>query len=342
MKGSSLRVVVSGMVAGTPGHGGASWAVLQYVLGLRRMGHDVLLVEPVPCVDAPGSGEDPPDRQVVEYFRELVERFSLRGRAALVHEGQRDSVGMPFAGVLEFCRGADLLLNLSGFLKEPELLEGIRRRVYVDLDPAFTQLWQEVEGIDMGFSGHHDFLTVGLSLGRRGCPVPTCGITWLPTLPPVVLDEWQPVSSLRSSTFTTVANWRGYGSVEHDGVHYGQKAHAMRKLLPLPHRSRADFELALAIDPGEAADLQALRAHGWRLADPGEAAGTPDRYARFVKGSFAEFGVAKTGYVHSRCGWFSDRSACYLAAGRPVLAQETGFERHLPVGEGLLSFRDVD
>ena len=334
--------MVSGMVAGTPFHGGASWAVLQYVLGLRRMGHRVLLVEPVDG-EAGGGPEVPlSSTSSAAYFDEVIQRFALQDSAALLRRGTRETVGVPYSELLQFCDGADLLLNLSGLLREDELLQGIQRRTYLDLDPAFTQLWHEVEGIDMGFDGHDRFVTVGLSVGRAGCPVPTCGITWLPTLPPVVLDEWPASEDVRIPSFTTVANWRGYGSVEHEGVHYGQKAHALRELFPLPERSRASFTLALAIDAGEDEDLAALQTHGWSLVDPGEAARNPDRYAAFVRHSLAEFGVAKTGYTRSRCGWFSDRSACYLASGRPVLAQETGFETRLPVGEGLLSFGTLD
>lgn len=342
MTTSRLRIVVAGMVAGTPGHGGATWAVLQYVLGLRNLGHRVVLVEPV----EDRSAQEAPPRlagtAAATYFRDVVRRFSLEGTAALIRPGTRECFGLPRDDLVRFCGGADLLLNLSGLLRDPELLEGIRRRVYVDLDPAFTQLWHEAEGIDMGFAGHDRFVTVGLSVGRAGCPVPTCGITWLPTLPPVVLDRWPSARRARIPAFTTVANWRGYGSIQHEGVHYGQKAHALRELMALPRRSSATFAPALAIDPAELEDIRLLRQHGWVLLDPREFAGTPDAYARFVRHSLAELGVTKTGYTRSRCGWFSDRSACYLASARPVVAQETGFETHLPVGEGLLSFGTVD
>jgi len=139
--------------------------------------------------------------------------------------------------------------------------------------------------------------------------------------------------------WTTVGNWRGYGSVTHDGVRYGQKAHSMRELFDLPSRTTERLELALAIHPDEKPDLAALAAHGWRLLDPAEVAGTPEQYAQFVRGSKGEFGVAKSGYVASNCGWFSDRSACYLASGRPVVAQDTGWGNWLATGDGVLPFR---
>jgi Ser/Thr protein kinase RdoA (MazF antagonist) len=332
---SRVRIVLSGMMAGVPGQGGATWAVLQYVLGLRRLGHDVLFVEPVE-----GGWASRPE--VVRYFQGLVDRFGLEGRAALVRPGSRETLGLSHGELRNWTRGADLLLNFSGLLREPELLEPIRHRVYVDLDPAFTQLWSEVEGIDMGFEGHHRFASVGLSLGHPGCPIPDCGRRWIPTLPPVVLPEWPRDGAPARHPFSTVANWRGYGSVVHQGVFHGQKAHALRELMDLPRRTSEPLLLALAIHEGDARDRDALEAHGWRLVDPAEVAATPDAYRAFVAGSRGEFGVAKTGYVVSRSGWFSDRSACYLASGRPVLAQDTGFSSHLPVGEGLLSFRSVE
>jgi glycosyltransferase involved in cell wall biosynthesis len=127
------------------------------------------------------------------------------------------------------------------------------------------------------------------------------------------------------------------------GVHYGQKAHALRALIDLPAgMPGARFEPALSIHPGDGRDRDALLAAGWRVLDPAVVADDPDRYRRFVAASTAEIGVAKSGYVASATGWFSDRSACYLACGRPVVAQDTGWTRHLPAGEGLLAFSDTD
>jgi hypothetical protein len=141
---------------------------------------------------------------------------------------------------------------------------------------------------------------------------------------------------------TTLANWRSYGSVESGGVHYGQKAHSLRRLVDLPRRSSERFVLALEIDPAEETEARALRSGGWELADPHRVAGSPAAYRDFIRHSWAEIGVAKAGYVTAQCGWFSDRSACYLASGRPVLAQDTGFGSALPVGAGLLTFADGD
>jgi hypothetical protein len=325
-----LRILLAGTFAGVPGQGGATWAVLQYALGFRRLGHDVLLVEPAPA-----------DPAVVRYFDTVTAGAGLAGRAALVHP-ERTATGLPYADVARFAAGADVVVNLAGVLADAELLGPAARRLYVDLDPGFTQLWH-AEGIDMHLAGHDAFASVGGLLGMEGCPVPTAGIDWIPTLPPVVLDAWPVTETPSVHGFTTVGHWRSYGSMTVGGVHYGQKAHALRALIDLPGKvPGARFEPALAIHPGDGRDRDALLAAGWRVLDPAVVAGDPDRYRRFVAASAGEFGVAKSGYVTSAAGWFSDRSACYLACGRPVVAQDTGWTRLLPAGEGLLAFTDTD
>jgi hypothetical protein len=328
-----LKVLLAGMVAGDPRQGGASWAVLQYVAGLEELGHEVLLVEPVP-VEALQ-----PDGEVARCFRALP---MLDGRAALLGRGSEQTLGLPYSRLLEFARGADLLLNISGMLRDEKLLGAIPVRAFLDLDPGFNQAW-EATGSAMGFDLHTHFATVGTRIGSEDCPIPTLGRDWIPTLPPVSLSHW-PVATAapERDAFTSVGHWRSYGSIEHEGVHYGQRAHSLRRVIELPRRARARFELALGIHPDEVEDLQALRENGWNLLDPYEVAGGPGAFRSFVRGSKAELCVAKSGYVDSRCGWFSDRSACYLASGRPVVAQDTGFGDVLPVGEGLLGFHDVD
>ena len=323
-----MKILVSGMVAGDPHQGGATWAVLQYVLGLRALGHDVLLVEPVDAARDPA---------VDRYFAAVVLAFGLGDRAALVERGSA-----PDPDLIAWARDADVVLNISGMLRDEALLEHAPVRVFLDLDPAFNQLWHEAEGIDMGLDAHNRFVTVGLAVGQPGCAVPTCGREWTATLQPIVLDRWPVGDTAVHDAFTTVANWRGYGSVEAGGVHFGQKAHSLRELIDLPERTAAPLELALDIHPDERADLEALRRHGWALVDPAAVAGTPEDYADFVRGSRGELGIAKSGYVASACGWFSDRSACYLASGRPVVAQDTGWSRYLPAGEGLLAFTTAE
>ena len=236
--------------------------------------------------------------------------------------------------------GADLLLNLSGMLTDEDLLGAVATCAsYVDLDPAFTQLWHAADGVDMGFDRHDRFVTIGPGDRRAGLRAsPTAAVTGSPRRSrscsstgrsPTRIDRRRAHDRRHTGAPTARSTTTG--------VHYGQKAHALRPLLDLPARTGARFRLALGIHPDERDDLEALRASGWELRRPGRRR----RHARapiatFVRGSWAEFGVAKLGYVASRCGWFSDRSVCYLASGRPVVAQDTGFGAWLPAGEGVL------
>ncbi len=332
-----MRVLVSGMIAGDPSQGGATWAVLQYLVGLRRLGHDVVFIEPL---RAPPQGRPLAATTNAGYLRHVADAFELE-HAVLLRAGTRETAGLPYRRLVELARGADLLLNVSGLLRDEDLLEQVPVRAYLDLDPGFNQVWH-AQGIDMGFDRHTHHVTVGQEVGSPGCPVPDLGLEWIGWLPPVVLSHWPVADEPPRHEFTTVGHWRSYGSAEHHGLVLGQKAHSLRALLPLPARAGARFELALAIHPAEERDLAALREHGWTILDPQDVAASPDAYRAFVAGSRAEFGLAKQGYVSSRSGWFSDRSACYLASGRPVLAQDTGFGRHLPTGSGLLAFTTLD
>jgi hypothetical protein len=330
------------MIAADPWQGGATWAVLQYVLGLRELGHDVFLVEPI----APGSirPQDAPlaSSMNARYFQDVVSRFDLQHRAALVREDTRETVGLPYCELRRAAADAELLINISGMLREGDLCDRIPRRVYLDLDPAFNQLWHAVEGIDLRFDGHTHFVTVGNCIGRDECEVPTCGRRWITTLQPILLAEWPVSRGDAAAPWTTVGNWRGYGSIHHQGTHFGQKAHSLRRFIAVPRRTNERFVLALAIHPGEADDLAALDENGWGLIDPADVSATPDDYRAFIHTSKAEFGIAKSGYVVSHSGWFSDRSACYLASGRPVLAQDTGLSGIIPLGCGLLTFSTED
>jgi hypothetical protein len=303
------------MVSREPYQGGAAWAVLQYVLGLQRLGHTVTFVEPIEDVSA----------QSIRYLRDVCESFGVSG-----------TIVSPTDEFQDF----DLALNLSGLLPAAAI-NAIPVRVYVDLDPGFNQIWHS-QGIDRGFDGHSHFVTVGQAIGEDACAVPTESRVWVHTLPPVVLHEWTPRQEVNSEAFTTVANLRSYGSLAWNGLVLGQKVHSLRQLTNLPRRTGHPFVLAMTVHANEHTDLAALEEAGWQIADPREVAGTPQQYRDFVTGSRAEIGIAKSGYVASRCGWFSDRSACYLASGRPVVAQDTGFSSFLPSGEGLLTFVDED
>jgi hypothetical protein len=326
------RIVVAGALANKAGKGGEAWVRLSWVLGFQRLGFEVLFVEQIaPSQATPGA---------CRYFEEVVGRFDFS--AALVTDDGDAVLRLPGKDLVELAADAQLLVNISGNLTFEPLLEAARCRVFVDLDPGFTQLWHIAGEPGARLEGHDLYFTVGENIGTSVCPIPLDGIPWRPIRQPVVLPQW-PVSPVKDrDRFTTVATWRGpYGPVEFGDKRYGLKVHEFRKFVELPQRTRQTFELALDIDPAERSDLDLLRRCGWQLVEPDRVARDPDGFRRYVQGSGAEFSVAQGIYVETASGWFSDRSARYLASGKPVLVQDTGFDRHLPVGEGLISFRTV-
>ena len=323
------RIIVSGAMANKAGQGGEAWVRLNWVLGLRKLGFDVLFVEQL-SPGAPESG--------VDFFRATMQRHGLLESSALIGDG-RALCGIGFARVLDFASGTDALINISGHLTLEPVLERIARRVYVDIDPGFTQIWHAQGATGLGIARHNFHFTIGENIGTPGCPIPTSGIHWRKTRPPVMLDEWPAVAGAAFDRFTTIANWRGsYGPLEFDGRTYGLKVHEFRKCIGLPHATSLPFEIALGIHPADHKDRTALESEGWRLTDPIRAAESADSFREYVRGSGAEFSVAQGVYVHTQSGWFSDRTAVYLASGRPALVQDTGFSRNLPTGRGLLAF----
>jgi len=223
------------------------------------------------------------------------------------------------------------------------VLATVGRRVFIDIDPGFAQFWHAL-GLHDAFAGHDAFATVGLNVGRPATTVPACGLDWVPTLPPVCLDRWpaSPIPDGAPARVTSVCTWRGpFAAITYGGQRYGLRVHELRRFAALPSLvPGARFELALDIDPADEPDAAALRSHGWTLVDPKLVAADPGSYRGYLQASSAELMVAKELYVASRGGWFSDRSACYLASGRPVVAQDTGWSDHLPAGEGLLGFSE--
>lgn len=309
--------VVAGALANKPESGGEAWVRLSWVLGLRRLGWDVWFVERLPSAD-------PRKRR---FFERMVAEFGLEERAVLLGEGGEPLFGPGEAELAAIAREAEVLFDVSGHLGGSPVLQAPRTRVYVDLDPGFTQAWHADPQLEFDVGGYDRYLTVGQNIGKPGCPVPTGPIEWVPTLPPVLLEEWEsaprPAGPLR---FTTVATWRSpYGGLVVGGREMGLKHHQFRRFAELPERvPEASFEIALDIHPGDDADLELLQANGWEIVDPREAAGTPAAFRDYVRGSGAEFSVAQGVYVEAATGWFSDRTAAYLASGRPALIQETG------------------
>jgi hypothetical protein len=332
-------VVVGGSLAQRPGFGGHAWALLQYPLAFRKLGYDVLFVDQL-TLDMVAEQRAVRSR-CAAWFLETMKAAGLRDSCALLAETEEDAVGLARPRLLQRFREAEFVLNIAGFITDEELLGAARRRVFLDIDPGFLQMWRELDLADT-LRGHDDFVTIAANMGSSRCTVPDCGLEWITTRPPVELSAWRP-SGEGDRGFTTVASWRGpYAPVRYRGESYGLRVHEFRRFADLPRRSGYRFEAALDIAPADHRDVDLLRAGGWTIVDPRRHAGTLDGYQRYIAHSAAELMVAKEMYVKTMSGWFSDRSACYLASGKPVLAQETGFSRHYPVGEGLLAFSDPD
>jgi hypothetical protein len=327
-------VVVAGALGNKPGQAGEAWVKLSWARGLQRLGFDVWLVEQL-------AESLPDDFPAAPWFRAVTERFGLAGRAALL-TGEESIVGPTLEDLLAVAPEADLV-NISGHLTIQSLFAAFRRRVMVDIDPGFTQFWHD-EGLEgANVAGHDAYFTIGERIGHDDCPIPTAGIDWRPVRQPVVLEDWPLAEIDDCNRFTTIATWRGpFGPVEHGGRRYGLKVHEFRKFVELPRRSPHRFEIALDYHPADQGDVDALREHGWRVADPRVVAIDPEAMRAYVQASSAEFSAAQGMYVDTACGWFSDRSVRYLASGKPVLVQDTGFSGILPVGEGLLAFRTLE
>jgi hypothetical protein len=341
---SSDSVVIAGSVAQRPGIGGHTWQFLQYALGFQRLGWRVLFIdrlEPGMCTDSRGAPVAPEDSIQLSYFRRVMSDFGLSDHSALLYDGEVIE-GLSRNQIEQGLGESAFLLNVMGFLNHAEMLAAARVSVFLDTDPGYAQMWQAL-GLANVFHAHDRYVTIAENIGRPDCPIPTCGIDWIAWRQPVVLDEWPECPPVAGSPFTAIGAWRGpYDRLEYAGHSYGQRAHEFRKYFPLPQRANARFDLALDIDVSDVSDIDAMKQHGWNLIPPSEVSASPQDYRSFIQSSRAEFMVARGMYTQARCGWFSERSACYLATGRPVLATDTGLEALLPVGDGLLTFSTIE
>jgi hypothetical protein len=320
------------------------------VLGFAKLGWDVLFLdrlEPEMCTDETGARVPLEQSANVRYFVEVMRRFGLEGRYGLLCDGGTKTIGLNRAQIIERVSASSALVNVMGFLNDEEILAAAPRRVFLDIDPGFGQMWQAL-GQHETFRGHDAYVTIAENIGKPRCAIPTCGLTWVTTRQPVVVDEWTDVSGTRcaDAAITSIASWRGaYGPIDHNGTTYTLRVHEFRKFAALPRltggRNRR-FELALDIHPADAKDIALLSEYGWSLVEPRRVAGDPWTYRDYIRRSDAELMIAKGMYVQTGSGWFSDRSICYLASGRPVLAQDTGLGDLLPAGEGLLTFTNAD
>jgi hypothetical protein len=345
------HVVISSVIANKPFNGGNARMVLNWLEGFRRLDAEVFFVEQISsqtCVDATGAGVAASDSENRRYFDRVLGASGFRDRAVLICDAHdaldRATILGATAGELrDLAADADLLINISGHLDIAGLKHRFRRRAYVDLDPGYTQLWHAQGSNAARLDGHDLYFTVGARIGTPSCTVPTGGLAWQPLRPPIVLAGCSLAAPREPDRFTTVASWRGaYAPISHEGDTLGNKAHEFRKIVNLPRLSRRSFEVALDIHPADGRDLNALCDCGWQVVDPRGAVATPDDYCDYIEASAAECSAAQGMYVKTGCGWFSDRTARYLASGKPALVQDTGFAMPEGGDQGLLLFDTVE
>ena len=340
-----MKVVVSGALSNVPFSAGMAWDRAHYVLGLVQLGHDVAFVEhlePANCLDAMGRetsfGRSLNRRQ----FTATTRALGIHDRAALLYGDERQSAGLSYSEVMCLVEQADLLINISGHLScSSNVMEAARRRAYIDADPVWTQLWTSEYDADLHLKEHDVFLTAGLNIGTAASPIPDCGVRWHGFLPPIVLDLWPYRPDHVENGLTTVASLYGFADVQFGGSWYTSKYTEFERFATLPQLSGHPITAALGTHCEDDVTVEALRKGGWEIRDA-RCLNTTGRYQEFIQRSSAEVSVAQNAYVRGRSGWFSERSAEYLASGKPVLAQSTGLEDHLPTGCGFLTFADAD
>ncbi len=340
---SRLRIIVTGLIAQYP-LGGVAWDYLQYVLGLSRMGHDVYYLEDTgfwPYNPTTGGLSEDGCSYNVAYLDTVMAQFNLQDRWMFRHDYTDQWYGLKETERREAIATADLLINVSGCLAYPERYRSIKRLAFIDSDPVFTQI-KLLLGYE-SFRAQIDQHDVLFSFAENPSHnIPCSGDTWLPTRQPIVLDEWQPATSHRDC-FTTVMNWTSYDSLEYNEEIYGQKDEEFKTYIDLP-ASLPEGTLELAVNEGKTnrTPRERLEAAGWKLVSPAEVCADMHSYRDYIRHSRAEWSVAKQGYVKGRSGWFSCRSACYLASARPVVVQDTGFSKVIPCGDGVIAFDNPD
>ncbi|MDH3207123.1 MAG: glycosyltransferase family 1 protein [Gemmatimonadota bacterium] len=330
-----MKIVLAGIIARYP-FGGVTWCSLMYLLGLRGLGHEVLYIEDTgECIYDPERDEISTDPGYgTRYIHQALDPFGLGDRWSFVnYDGSYH--GLSRDAVRAFCADADLFVNLSGgswFWRDE--YASIPRRVFIDSDPVFTQLAiakGEPWYVDF-FKGFDRLFTFGTNIGTPACDVPTSDLTWSPTRQPVVTELWKTEAPPTRDRFTTVMTWKTESFTDVDG----NKDREFVAYIDLPTLSPSRFEIAVN------GPMDLLASHGWSPVEAMAVSRSLWDYRDFIQGSKAEFGVAKHAYVSRRSGWFSDRTECYLAAGRPALVQDTGWTAHLPSGTGLIGFSNLD
>ena len=329
----SIRVCLNGNTIGYPEGGGHFWVYLNWALGFKQAGAEVIWMEPIHL----RKSQDDIDKQAAMLRRRLAQ-FGLDQEPVLCRiNGSKEE---PIEGhpSLSAAADADLLFNLEYGLN-PVALKRFRRTALLDIDPGMTQTW--ISRGEVKVSPHDHYFTIGETVGQPGSRIPDTGMNWRYTPPAIALAEWPVVQSEPDAPFTAISQWRaGEWMADEKGEWYQtDKRTAYEPYFDLPRLTRQPIELAICIDDKEPDHPDLLR-RGWRIRRSEEVSNSPEAYRQYIQQSRGEFGCAKPAYVKLQTAWISDRTLCYLASGKPAVVQNTGPSRFLPDREGILRFNN--
>lgn len=350
-----LRIIVGGFLGLLPA-GGVTWDYVQYPVGFAALGHDVFYIEDTrlfPVYQKPGSDWNDCSASV-EHLAKTMGFFGMKECWAYRDEASGKCFGLSEEKIREIAATADVFVNISCSTFMRDEYRRIPARILIDSDPMFTQIQILSEqkftpgeaNLQKAVEAHNFLFTFGENIGQKDSKIPLCGLDWRPTRQPVCLDYWKPVPISPNSDFTTLMNWTAAKNLEFKGETWGQKDVEFMKFIDLPQKvSEISLAVAVAQTGGTGNDSfpsEKAQKVGWKVLNPETEAADWISYQKFIEKSFGEFSVAKETYVKAKTGWFSCRSACYLAAGRPVITQETGWSKYIPTGKGLFAFDDEE
>jgi hypothetical protein len=347
-----MQIVVTGLIATYP-LGGVSWDYLQYIQGLHLLGHDVFYLEDTGnWVYNPELSTFTEDCSFNLHYLNAVLTFAVgpaTRRRWSFRTPRGEYFGLTEQEIEAVCNQADLFINVSGCCWLRDRYQGCARKLYIDTDPLYTQYQLEAmrrgtatedQAYSVNLIRNHDlFFTFAENVSDPSCDIPSCGLTWHTTRQPIVLEDWPFTFTPTARDFTTVMSWKNDVTLPSiGGKTYGGKNVEFMKFMNLPSRVSTTMELALS----GTAPFDQLRQNGWQVVDGYEKSSTIEAYQNYLSSSRGEWSIAKNAYVASRSGWFSTRSAAYLALGKPVVVQDTGFRPYYPVGEGLFDFATIN
>jgi hypothetical protein len=335
------RIVLGATAVRYPLGGMNQW-ILAWLVGFRRLGHDVYLVEKsgwqASCYDPSRKIASDDCSYGVAVVNGLLNRFGLGENWCFV-DATGHYHGLSQKRLEEVFQSADLFVDLEG-TEWVEECAGVPLRVLVDGEPGWLQMKiEKARRLGQEWCTHDYYYTAGLNIGTARTSAPTGGKTWRPLIAPVLMELFPYRAVLSDAPFSTVMNWKSNKHIEFDGVIYGQKEVEFAKFIDLPRRTAVPMEVAVS---GANVPRQELREHGWRVLNADDVARSVDTYREYIVGSRAGFTVVKHVFAATNCGWFGDREGYYMASGRPVVVEETGFSAHLPCGLGVLAVNNVE